>query len=191
MKRAAIILHLLLIIIISCNTGNEKKVKPVSNKEKTNIADTGIISKKESDNFLIDNTSNQDNGPVYMYCEKMPEFPGGEAAFFDYVMKNVKYPAGAVSDKIEGRVVVKFIIRSDGEPGDVKIFRSIRSDLDSECLRVISRMPKWKPGMINEKPVSVSYSIPVRFLLKKSEILNGIFILPGNGNSAPKPNKIP
>lgn len=132
------------------------------------------------DNYLIDDTENQDKGPVYMYCEKMPEFPGGEKAFESFVMKNVKYPSAAIADKTEGRVVVKFIIRETGKPSDIKILHGIRQDLNDECLRVMGLMPGWKPGMIGDKPVSVSYSVPVRFLLKRSENLNGIYILPGN-----------
>src|SRR5664280_3910555 len=78
--------------------------------------------------------------------------------------------------QIEGRVVVKFIVRSTGEIGDVKVLRSIREDLDKECLRVMSTMPNWKPGMISGNPVAVSYSIHVRFLLQPGENLNGIYI---------------
>jgi TonB family protein len=108
----------------------------------------------------------------------MPEFPGGDTAFTEYVKLNVKYPRLAVSDKIEGRVVIKFIVRVNGKIEDVEIIRRIRPDMDNECIRVISGMPEWKPGMINEKPVSVSYNITIRFLLKKSENLSGIYILP-------------
>ncbi|MEI6047386.1 MAG: energy transducer TonB [Bacteroidota bacterium] len=178
MKQIVKILFLVLIAISSCRNRNDNNIKPAPGDAKNNIADTGSISKKAPDNFLIDYTSKQDSGAVYMYCEKMPEFPGGETAFFDYVKNKIKYPRLAVSDKIEGRVVIKFIVKASGEAGDVQIIRSIRSDLDNECIKVISELPKWKPGMINDKPVAVSYSIPVRFLLKNSENLNGIFILP-------------
>jgi len=178
MKQAAKILCLILIFIVSCKSKNDNKIKLASVVKKTEISDSGAVSKKEADNYLLDNTANQDNGPVYMYCEKMPEFTGGEKAFFDYVRKNVKYPPLAVSDKIEGRVVIKFIVKATGEIEDVQLIRSIRKDMDNECIKVISGMPKWKPGMINEKPVSVSFSVPVRFLLNSTENLNGIYILP-------------
>jgi periplasmic protein TonB len=171
-----------MIVIISCKNKNDNKIKPITGINKTDIANVEIITKKEPDNYILDNTSNQNNGPVYMYCEKMPEFIGGETAFIEYVKNNVKYPQQAVSDKIEGRVVIKFIVRETGEIGDIQLLRSIRTDLNNECIRVISIMPKWKPGMINGNPVSVSYSIPIRFLLNSTENLNGIYILPTKKN---------
>lgn len=177
MKREFIFIYFVLIFIISC-TGNNEKKSDTSTAAKAEIADTSSINKDQPDNYLIDNTISQEYGPVYMYCEKMPEFPGGESAFFDYVRSRVKYPASAVSDKIEGRVVVKFIIKSDGEATDIKIFRGLREDLNNECLRVLSKMPHWKPGMIGSSPVAVSYSVPVRFVLQKGENMNGIYILP-------------
>ena len=186
MKQATVILYLLQIMIISCKNDNENKIRLTSDIEKTYISDTSKTGKTEADNFLIDNTSDQNNGSVYMYCEKMPEFPGGEAAFIDYLKNNIKYPALAVSDKVEGRVIVKFIIRPNGEPDDVQIIRKVRTDMDDECLRVIRNMPKWKPGLIDEKPVSVSYSISIRYILKKVENLNGIFILPVENTTATK-----
>jgi TonB family protein len=191
MKQIAIILFLVLTVPIGCKNKNDSKIKSSAPGQKTNIADTGTIKKNAQDNYLIDYTSNQDNGPVYMYCEKMPEFPGGETAFNDYIKNNVKYPQVAISDKKEGRVVIKFIVRASGEISDVQLIRGIRSDMDDECLRVVRVMPKWKPGMINNKPVAVSFSIPVRFLLKKTENLNGIYILPANNNSAPESKNLP
>jgi TonB family protein len=191
MKQTAIILFLTLTIIIGCKSKKDSKIKSSVPGQEANIADTSTIKKNAQDNYLIDYTSNQDNGPVYMYCEKMPEFPGGETAFNEYIRNNVKYPGPAVSDRKEGRVIIKFIIRTSGEIGDVQLIRGIRSDMDDECLRVVRGMPKWKPGMINDKPVAVSFSIPVRFLLKKTENLNGIYILPANDSSAHESKNLP
>ncbi len=179
------IILLILIIVLSCKSRTGSKIGPAAIDKKTNIADTSIKAKTGPDNYIIDSTSNQEKGPVYMYCETMPEFPGGKSAFNDYMKNRIKYPPKAVLDKIEGRVVIKFIIRPGGEIDDLQILRSIRADLDNECLRVAKGMPEWKPGMINGKPVSVSFSTPVRFLLNDQEILNGIFILPPKKSSAP------
>ena len=185
MKRVNKILLLLLLLTISCRNKNDYKGKTTFDDKKIDFADTSRIGKKGPDNYLIDYTSKQDSGPVYMYCESMPEFPGGETAFIDYLKRKIKYPQPAVSDKKEGRVVVKFIVRANGEIRDVQIIRTVRPDMDRECMRVISEMPEWKPGMISNKPVAVSYNIPIRFLLKKSENLNGIFILPSKNPSSP------
>ena len=143
------------------------------------MPDTALMQSRDGqDNFIIDNTSGQDRGPVYMYCEKMPEFPGGEEAFNDYLRTNIHYPEVAVSGKIEGRVVMKFIIREDGEKSDIQVMRRVRTEMDEECIKAIKNMPLWKPGTISGKPVSVSYSVTIRFLLTASEHLNGIYILP-------------
>lgn len=191
MKQIIKIFSLVLLIIISCkNKDDNKKISTFLDK-KIDIGDTSQIRKVVQDNYIIDSTSKQDNGPVYMYCETMPEFPGGKSAFNEYVKNKTKYPPNAVSDKIEGRVIIKFVVRTGGEIGEVKIIRGLRDDLDRECIRVISGMPVWKPGMISGKPVSVSYSIPIRFLLKSSENLNGIFILPPKNSAVLKHKNIP
>jgi TonB family protein len=191
MKQIIKILSLVLLVIISCKNKNDNKIKSISFDKKNDSGSASLIRKVEPDNYIIDSTSNLENGPVYMYCETMPEFPGGKTAFNEYVKNNVRYSPRAVADKIEGRVIIKFIVNTDGEIGNVKIIRGVRDDLDKECLRVISGMPRWKPGMISGKPVPVSYSIPVRFLLNSGENLNGIFILPAKNPSLSGHKNIP
>jgi TonB family protein len=190
MKHLIKLFALVLLVVISCKNKNYNTIKLVSINNKSNRDSTTLVSKSVPDNFIIDSTANQANGPVYMFCETMPEFPGGKSAFNEYLRKRIIYPRKAVTDKIEGRVVVKFIVRSTGEIREVKVLRSIREDMDKECLRVMSTMPSWKPGMISGKPVAVSYSVPVRFLLLPGENLNGIYILPSkNSEILNKKNK--
>jgi TonB family protein len=177
MKQIALIVYFILIFIISCKSPDNKK-STITNSQKTVASDTSFAKQKKQDNFILDNTSSQDYGPVYMYCENMPEFPGGEKAFIDYMRNNITYPKTEVADKFEGRVVVKFIINSKGEVTDVQIIRKQRPDMNDECIRVVKGMPLWKPGMLYGKPVSVSFNVTVRFLLSNSENLNGIYILP-------------
>ena len=177
MKQIAFVFYFILIFIISCKSPDNKK-SSIPNSQKTVAFDTSLEKQKNPDNFIIDNTSSQDKGPVYMYCENMPEFRGGEEAFIYYMRNHIIYPKQAVNDKIEGRVVVKFIINSKGEASDVQIIRKQRSDMNDECIRVVKGMPVWKPGTLDGKSVSVSYNVTVRFLLTKSENLNGIYILP-------------
>ena len=168
------VLFLFLIVVFSCkNVSTNKKPADIG----TSVNDTASVV-GESDNYILDETSSQDNGPVYMYCEKMPEFPGGEKAFYDYMKTSIVYPVAAVSDKKEGRVVLKFIITEKGQKSNIKIIRSIRPDIDNECINAINAMPAWEPGLINGKPVSVSFNITIRFLLENTGNLNGIFILP-------------
>lgn len=177
-SKIACVLLLVLVVMFSCKDIKSNKVKSTLENKETGFSDSISVQGPDSDNFILDNTSAQDNGPVYMYCEKMPEFPGGEAAFNDYLRTSIIYPELAVTEKKEGRVVVKFIIKTNGEKSDVQVVRSVRPDIDQECIRVIKGMPVWQPGLINEKLVAVSYYITIRFLLKNSEHLNGIYILP-------------
>jgi TonB family protein len=182
MKQLIKLFALVLLVVISCKNKNYNTIKPTSAINTGSRDSTAMVTKSVPDNFIIDSTANQTNGPVYMFCETMPEFSGGKSAFNEYLRKRIIYPRQAVTDKIEGRVVVKFIVRSTGEIGEVKVLRSIREDMDKECLRVMSTMPNWKPGMISGKPVAVSYSVPVRFLLQPGENLNGIYILPSKNS---------
>jgi TonB family protein len=178
MKNIISIWYLGVVLFSSCNSSNINKKTGSAIDIFPDTAITRVNQNNERDNYLLDEIENQDNGPIYMYCEKMPEFPGGEDAFINFVRNNVKYPQAAVKEKIEGRVVLKFIIRESGKYSDLRILRSVRPDLDDECLRVLQKMPVWTPGMIDGKPVAVSFSIPIRFILNDIGNLSGFYILP-------------
>ena len=104
---------------------------------------------------------------VYGIPETMPYFPGGQVLMLKYLADNIKYPASAVKAKKQGRVIVTFIVQKDGSVTHAKIAKSIDPELDAEALRVVKGMPKWTPGTQNGKPVSVRYSVPVKFSLWK------------------------
>lgn len=101
--------------------------------------------------------------------EKMPQFPGGEVALFKFLAENVKYPESAVADNVEGRVVVRFIVSETGKVCDPEIVRSVREDLDKAAIEVVNSLPDFIPGMTGNKPVAVSYTLPVNFKLSKDE----------------------
>ena len=107
-----------------------------------------------------------DKNGVYQIVEEMPKFPGGEDALMDYVSKNVVYPKEAQEKGISGRVFVGFIVEKDGSVSDVKVLRGIGGGCDEEAVRVISGLPKWKPGKQEGKPVRVSYQMPINFKLQ-------------------------
>ena len=95
-----------------------------------------------------------------------PEFPGGNEALYKYLAQNIKYPEKAKADKIEGRVVVGFVIEKDGSISNAEVRRSVNVEMDAEALRVINAMPKWQPGTMEGKPVRVHYNIPITFKLQ-------------------------
>ena len=102
---------------------------------------------------------------VFMVVEDQPEFPGGTAALLEYLRKNIKYPAICRENNIQGKVIVTFVVNKDGSIVDIEVAKSVNPSLDKEAIRVISQMPKWKPGSQRGKPVRVKYSVPVNFRL--------------------------
>ena len=103
---------------------------------------------------------------VYDVVEQMPSFPGGMKAMMDYLARNIRYPANAKNDLIQGRVILQFIVDKKGRLSDVKVARSVEPSLDAEAVRVVKSMPRWNPGMQNGKAVKVRYTLPVTFRLQ-------------------------
>ena len=97
------------------------------------------------------------------YAEHHPSFPGGQQALLEFLRQNVNYPEQAKKDSIEGRVVVGFVIDTDGSITEPKVVRSVHPLLDAEALRVIKLMPKWEPGYQGDSLVRVKYNLPVTF----------------------------
>ncbi len=103
---------------------------------------------------------------VYEVVEQMPQFPdGGMAGLMKYLANNLRYPESARKAGTQGRVTVQFVVGKDGSIGNVSILRGVDPALDKEAIRVISAMPKWKPGLQKGKPVNVKFAIPVVFRL--------------------------
>ena len=110
--------------------------------------------------------SNDPNNPVFEVVEIMPEFPdGGMSGLMQFLSKNIQYPINAQKNHTQGRVTVQFVVNKDGSISEPKIIRGLDLDLDGEAIRVISLMPKWKPGMQKGQPVRVKYTVPVMFRL--------------------------
>lgn len=125
----------------------DKKVKEVSETQIKNVPDSVIFE----------------------VVEEMPGFPGGQGALMQYLARNVKYPVEAQTKGIQGRVIVSFIVRKDGNISDIKVIRSVDPYLDKEAARVIAAMPKWKPGKQRGETVNVRFTVPVMFRLTGPE----------------------
>ena len=104
-------------------------------------------------------------GNVYDIVDVMPQFPGGQGELMKFLRNNVKYPAEAQKKKIEGRVIVTFVVNKKGRIIDPTVERSAHPLLDAEALRVIKRMPKWTPGRMNGESVNVKFRLPITFKL--------------------------
>lgn len=105
------------------------------------------------------------NEQVFVFVEQQPEFPGGNQAMMDYLIRNLKYPEDAVQNKIEGRVILQFVVGRFGEIKEAQILKSVSESIDQEALRIIREMPRWKPGKQNGRAVNVRYTMPLMFKL--------------------------
>ena len=106
-----------------------------------------------------------DEGEVFEIVEQNPMFPGGNEELMKWLSKNLKYPASAQENGIQGRVLVQFVVNKDGSIVEPKVLRSVDPALDKEALRVVSTMPKWQPGKQRGKTVRVRFTLPVTFRL--------------------------
>jgi periplasmic protein TonB len=112
------------------------------------------------------NVENPDDFKIVDYAERMPSFPGGDKALFEFLSNNIKYPIIPQENMIQGRVICQFVVNKDGTIVEATILRSIDPHLDKEALRVIKLMPKWSPGWQDGKTVRVKYTLPVNFKLQ-------------------------
>jgi protein TonB len=126
--------------------------------DRTLITVAPVISAKKEEE--------EEEQQVFFIVEDMPEFPGGEMALRTYIASAIKYPVIAQENGIQGKVYVTFVVGKDGSVSDAKIARGVDPSLDKEALRVVNTLPKWKPGKQRGKPVNVSYTVPINFVLQ-------------------------
>jgi protein TonB len=110
-------------------------------------------------------TDMQDNPLNFHVVEDLPQFPGGAGEFMKWLTKNLRYPVDAERQKIQGKVVVQFIVSKDGTVGNIEIVKSLDPSCDREALRVLRMMPKWKAGIQDGKPCRTKVCIPIVFRL--------------------------
>ena len=116
-----------------------------------------------ADSKLLIEYEKQSDEDILTFAEQMPEFNGDLG---EYLSKNISYPKIAAENKIEGKVIVQFIVEQDGTISNASVLRKMGWGMDEEAIRVIRAMPNWKPGKQNGKPVRIRYTLPVNFKLK-------------------------
>lgn len=121
------------------------------NQENLNISNLNYDTEDTGDEII-----------PFLPSEDMPVFPGNVQK---WIGKNVKYPVLAMENGIQGKVLIQFVVEKDGSISNIKVVRRVDPALDKEAIRVISEMPKWKPGKQRGKPVRVSYTLPITFQL--------------------------
>ncbi|RNL50274.1 energy transducer TonB [Pedobacter jejuensis] len=99
----------------------------------------------------------------FVSVDKVPEFPGGMKDFYDYLGKNIKFPAKAKKDNVQGKVWLSFVVENSGKLTDITVTRGLTKETDAEAVRVFQQSPKWNAGIVKGKPVRVKYNMNVNF----------------------------
>lgn len=128
-------------------------------------SDDILRSNSHYDVVVINEPSEQDSNSeqIFYEAELDPQFPGGLPGLMNFINDNLRYPAYAKANGIQGKVIVQFVVKKDGSIGQVKVIRKKNPDLDAEAVRVIKTLPKFIPGKMNGKPVNVWFTLPVTF----------------------------
>lgn len=143
----------------------------IANAEK-NAQDSKLYRNESVDNPVNETTSldihtNQSvTDTIYNNIEIMPEFPGGFSELRNFLTSNVNYPESAKTNNIEGRTLVSFVVEKDGSITDIEVLRGFDKDCDAEAVRVVSTMPKWKPGVKDGETVRCRFTLPFTFKIK-------------------------
>ena len=151
-----------------------KAVETLSEKAEKTMDDKSLMLVGEADALLAEASTEQpltqalpmaQDTTVLRTTDKLPEFPGGITEFMKWLTKNLRYPEQARNNKIQGKVVVSFIVNKDGSISSPTVQKSVSPLLDREALRVIRMMPHWQPGIMDSKPCRTMFAIPVVFSL--------------------------
>lgn len=129
----------------------------------------GILKRKDLyiDGLLKDGHTYSEDGIEVPYTSFIirAEFPGGNDKLMAFELKNLKYPKSAKKNQIEGTVQVKFMIEEDGSISETTVVKQVENSLDAEALRVVNKMPKWSPYIIDGELLSTYFMLPVSFKL--------------------------
>jgi protein TonB len=138
---------------------DELRIEDSEADDKTLINVAPVISAPKAE-------EEEESAQVFFIVEDMPEFPGGEMALRAYIANAIKYPVIAQENGIQGKVYVTFVVGRDGKVTNATIARGVDPSIDKEALRVVNSLPTWKPGKQRGKPVNVSYTVPINFVLQ-------------------------
>lgn len=148
---------------VKCQGNNEAIDKAAPNMETT--IDESVNNQSTEQDEQGYNSFQESQARVYEEVEEMPSFPGGSDALMEWLNNNVKYPVQAQENGVQGRVIVSFVVETDGRIGEAEVARSVDPYLDREALRVVKSMPRWIPGRQNGECVRVRYNVPIAFRL--------------------------
>lgn len=119
-----------------------------------------LMNQNEAYNIVMRKKSGE---KIYSNVETMPEYPGGMKYFKRYIDKNLKYPELAKKNKIEGVVVMQFVVEKNGDITSPRVVRKLEASLDSIAMNLIKGMPRWTPASDHGVKVRCKYSVPIAF----------------------------
>lgn len=150
------------VTVISCTSPKEKKTdanqEAVQQSQPASVPEIQVVT-------YAPQPKEVEQGEVSQVVEEQPMFPGGMEEMMKFLQQNVKYPKEAYEQGKQGRVIVQFVVNTDGSISNDTIVRSVDPLLDAEALRVVRSMPNWTPGKQKGEPVRVRFTLPVTFRL--------------------------
>lgn len=150
------------------STTNDLPDKNIPDSKKDGFGNYSSVEKKDKNNLVIlekeeyqSNTSR--NKEVILMPDKVAEYPGGMSELSGFFANNIKYPKEELDNLIQGRVIVRFLVREDGSISSPSVIRGISPQLDEEAIRLVNLMPKWIPAETEGKAVPSFFTLPIRF----------------------------
>ena len=118
-------------------------------------------------NITPQDLTNPAKPKIYTTAEVMPQYPDGEANMMKYIFDNLKVTTVGDTIALSSQCIVRFVVGDTGKITDIQILRSLGDDFDKNIIAIIQSMPEWKPALIDNKPVSCYYTLPIRVCFRK------------------------
>jgi protein TonB len=147
-------MKLLIILFVICSAG-------------MSLAQTEVILQEPEPVAQPNEIAYPDSNQIYTVPENQAEFPGGQTALLRFLNENLHYPEFAMEQGLQGRCYIRFVVTATGEVTHVEVLRGVKDceACDREAMRVVKKMPRWKPATMNGKSVNCYYTLPIGFTL--------------------------
>lgn len=155
------------------NPDPEKALKPVEEIRLTAISSNNVPGSLAQEiqsvpqllptNSAGLNENKEEDRSGFVPLEKGPEFPGGQQAWANFLNRYLRTPEDLEPGE-KKMVLISFFVDADGSVTGFKVVRSGGNVFDNEVIRVLKKMPKWKPAIQNGQPVAVPFTQPVTFV---------------------------
>ncbi len=145
-----------------------KEPEPTKKDPKTEGVSENDSSNAMNSDSLLGSTSTDGEGDLVVdFADIMPQFPGGHGALLRFLSSKLIYPLPAHQNRIEGIVVIGFVIDKNGRLRNPKVIQSLYPACDEEALRVIRLIPDWIPAKNQGRNVSINFRMPIEFKLAR------------------------